>query len=63
MCKLSITEKKLKEAGFKTGDKVEIEITKDALLICKSSPNYLKMLAKNPQLANLKKSLNLLEIL
>ena len=63
MCKLSITEKKLKEAGFKTGDKVEIEITKDALLISKPSPNYLKMLAKNPQLANMKKSLNLLEIL
>ena len=60
---INLAGKYLKNAGFNTGDTVEIEILEDCLVIRKPSPNYLKMLEKNPQLADFAKELNLVEIL
>jgi len=60
---INLAGKYLKNAGFNTGDTVEIEILEDCLVIRKPSPNYLKMLAKNPQLEKMVKELNLIEIL
>ena len=60
---INLAGKYLKNAGFNTGDIVEIEILEDCLVIRKPSPNYLKMLAKNPQLEKMVKELNLIEIL
>ena len=60
---INLAGKYLKNAGFNVGDTVEIEILEDCLVITKPTPNYLKMLAKNPHLEELKKLLNLIEIL
>lgn len=60
---INLAGKYLKNAGFNTGDTVEIEILEDCLVIRKPTPNYLKMLAKNPQLEKMVRELNLVEIL
>ena len=60
---INLAGKYLKNAVFNTGDTVESEILEDCLVIRKPSPNYLKMLAKNPQLEKMVKELNLIEIL
>ncbi len=59
---INLAGKYLQTAGFEIGEKVEVEVKKDCLVIKRPTTKFMKMVAKNPHLQTLADTFNFKEV-